>query len=81
MVIKKSRTFMIDLVNSPGKPSSKEYCNVTQTSASKASASKTIHSALNPVKSLMLNVSVGEISQIDSLCELINPPLVADPIK
>ena len=65
-----------DLVNSPEQPTSKTCGDIAHTSAT-----KTIHSALNPVKSLMLYVSVGEISQIDSLCELINPPLVADPIK
>ena len=43
------------------------------------SASKTIHSALNPL--LTLNVSVGEPSQEDYVCEVNNPLIIADSIK
>ena len=46
-----------------------------------AFATKTIHRTLNPVKSLKLNVSVGQSAQGDSLCEDKNPLLVDDKIK
>ena len=50
-------TDFYDLVNSPVQSSSKEpYIDVVQTSAS-----KTIYSTLNPVKSMTLNVLVGDL--------------------
>ena len=45
-----------DVVNSPVQSSSKEYSDVVQTSAS-----KTIYSTLNPVKSMTLNDSGGDL--------------------
>ena len=68
-------TDFYDLVNSLVLPSPKEHSKVVQMSASKA-----FHRALNPVKSMTLNVSVGGSSQEDSVCEVNNPLQVADSI-
>ena len=65
-----------DLVNSPESPSSKTCGDTTQTLTT-----KTIQSTLNPAKSLTLNVSVGESSQGDSLCEDNIPLSVDNPSK
>ena len=67
--------YFYDMVNSP-QPNSTEFTDeITLTSAT-----KTIQSTLNP-KSVTLTVSVGESSQRDSMCEVIKPQLVANPIK
>ena len=65
-----------DLVNSPECLPYKTGGDLAQ-----AFATKTIHRTLNPVKSLKLNVSVGQSAQEDSLCEDKNPLLVDDKIK
>ena len=47
----------------------------------KGSATKTIQSTLNPIKSLTLNVLGGESTQGGSQCEVFSPLMDAKPVK